>query len=121
MRKALLPACLSFAGVHDRVCVVNNAGVVLLDSHVAQRERVTDFRTRFSGVRPSDLVGAPPLEQVAAQVAAMFKGRTIVGHAITNDLTVRYIPSLQHHTVGSAWLRCCGAGVGGPAIRGFVG
>ena len=69
--------------------MVNNAGVVLMDSHVAQRERVTDYRTRFSGVRPSDLVGAPPLEQVAAQVAAMFKGRTIVGHALTNDLTVR--------------------------------
>ena len=68
--------------------MVNNAGAVLLDSHVAQRERVTDFRTRFSGVRPSDLVGAPPLEEVAGKVAAMVKGRIVVGHAITNDLTV---------------------------------
>jgi RNA exonuclease 4 len=69
--------------------VINNAGNVLLDKHVAQKERVTDYRTRFSGIRPSDLVGAPSLEEVQAEVAAMFKGRVIVGHAITNDLTVR--------------------------------
>jgi hypothetical protein len=75
--------------LHGRVCLVNNAGAVLLDTHVAQRERVTDFRTRFSGVRPADLAGAPPLARVAAQVAAMVKARIIVGHAITNDLTVR--------------------------------
>lgn len=79
-----------FTDAHNtcRVCVVNNVGAVLLDSHVAQRERVTDFRTRFSGVRPSDLAGAPSLEEVAGKVAAMVKGRVIVGHAITNDLTV---------------------------------
>ena len=68
--------------------MVNNAGNVLLDKHVAQKERVTDYRTRFSGIRPSDLVGASSLEEVQAEVAAMFKGRIVVGHAITNDLTV---------------------------------
>ena len=71
-----------------RVCVVNQAGNVLLDEYVAQKERVTDYRTRFSGIRPSNLVGAPSLEEVQAKVAAMFKGRVIVGHSITNDLTV---------------------------------
>ncbi|EIE23882.1 Exonuclease, partial [Coccomyxa subellipsoidea C-169] len=70
-----------------RVCVVNSAGNVLLDEHVAQRERVVDYRTRFSGIRPSDLVGAPSLEEVQRKVADMFKGRVVVGHAITNDLT----------------------------------
>ncbi len=71
-----------------RVCVVNSAGNVLLDEHVAQKERVTDYRTRFSGIRPRDLVGAPSLEEVQQRVADMFKGRIVVGHAITNDLTV---------------------------------
>ena len=71
-----------------RVCVVNQAGNVLLDEHVAQKERVTDYRTRFSGIRPSDLADAPSLEEVQARVAAMFKGRIVVGHSITNDLTV---------------------------------
>ena len=67
---------------------MNQAGNVLLDEYVAQKERVTDYRTRFSGIRPSNLVGAPSLEEVQAKVAAMFKGRIVVGHSITNDLTV---------------------------------
>lgn len=68
--------------------MVNQAGNVLLDEYVAQKERVTDYRTRFSGIRPSNLVGAPSLEEVQAKVAAFFKGRIVVGHSITNDLTV---------------------------------
>ena len=73
-----------------RVCVVNQAGNVLLDEYVKQKERVTDYRTRFSGIRPADLVGAPSLEAVQAKVAGMFKGRIVVGHSITNDLTVSF-------------------------------
>ncbi len=46
-----------------RVCIVNSAGAVLLDRPVAQAERVTDYRTRFSGIRPRDLAGAPPLSE----------------------------------------------------------
>jgi RNA exonuclease 4 len=84
------------------VCVVNSAGNVLLDEHVAQRERVTDYRTRFSGIRPSDLVGAPSLEDVQRRVAHMFKGRIVVGHAITNDLTVS---SCESASIASAKIR----------------
>ncbi len=42
---------------------MNSAGTVLLDRPVAQAERVTDYRTRFSGIRPRDLAGAPPLSE----------------------------------------------------------
>ena len=45
---------------------MNSAGAVLLDRMVAQVERVTDFRTRFSGIRPRDLADAAPLLQVHA-------------------------------------------------------
>lgn len=38
-----------------RVSIVNYYGVVLLDEFVRQRERVTDWRTAFSGIRPSDM------------------------------------------------------------------
>ena len=73
---------------------MNSAGNVLLDEYVAQKERVTDYRTRFSGIRPSDLVGAPSLEEVQQRVADMFKGRIVVGHAITNDLTVSSVSTI---------------------------
>lgn len=69
-----------------RVCIVNEAGAVLLDTHVAPRERVTDYRTRVSGVSPADLRGAPDLDTVRARVERLIAGRLLVGHAITHDL-----------------------------------
>lgn len=69
--------------------MVNSAGNVLLDSFVRPNERVTDFRTRVSGVRPADLRGTPPFDQVQRQVSDLLKGRIVVGHAIENDLEVR--------------------------------
>ena len=71
-----------------RVCIVNNLGTVLLDKHVRPSERVTDFRTKYSGIRPGDLKDAESLEDVAAEVAKLVDGRILVGHAITNDLQV---------------------------------
>ncbi|KAK9832227.1 hypothetical protein WJX74_003703 [Apatococcus lobatus] len=71
-----------------RVCIVNNLGTVLLDKHVQPSERVTDFRTKYSGIRPADLKDAESLEDVAAEVAKLVEGRILVGHAITNDLQV---------------------------------
>jgi RNA exonuclease 4 len=70
-----------------RVCIVNDAGSVLLDTMVAQRERVTDWRTRVSGITRGCLVGAPPPDVVRARVASLVQGRILVGHAITHDLT----------------------------------
>lgn len=39
-----------------RVSLVNYHGAVQMDVFVRQRERVIDYRTQFSGVRPSDMV-----------------------------------------------------------------
>ena len=39
-----------------RVSLVNYYGFVLLDAIVRPRERVVDYRTEFSGIRPSDMV-----------------------------------------------------------------
>lgn len=39
-----------------RVSLVNFHGAIQLDVFVRQRERVVDYRTEFSGVRPQDMV-----------------------------------------------------------------
>ena len=39
-----------------RVSIVNYHGVILLDEVVKQRERVVDYRTEWSGIRPGDMV-----------------------------------------------------------------
>lgn len=39
-----------------RVSVINYFGAVLLDEFVQQKERVTDWRTQWSGVRAKDMI-----------------------------------------------------------------
>ena len=70
---------------------MNDQGNVLMDKHVKQKERVTDYRTRWSGIRPEDVAGskAEPFAIVQKEAADFFKGRLVVGHAIQNDLKVR--------------------------------
>lgn len=78
-----------------RVSLVNYHGETVLDVFVKQKERVTDYRTHVSGVRPADLVGPDvlSLENVQQRVADAIKGRILVGHAVFNDLKVRIFGS----------------------------
>ena len=76
-----------------QVVVVDFAGRVLYSEYVlpADGAPVTDFRTKVSGVRPEHLrAGGPhaPVTFAAAQaaVAALLRGRTLVGHGLRNDL-----------------------------------
>jgi RNA exonuclease 4 len=71
-----------------RVAVVDEHGACLLDSYVRPTERVTDYRTRWSGIRARDLVGAPNFENVRQRVVQLIRGKILVGHAIHNDLNV---------------------------------
>lgn len=75
-----------------RVSVVNYAGDVLYDSFVKVHERVSDYRTQWSGIRPEDVSpdsdkAVEPFEAQHA-VGEIFKGRIVVGHAIKNDMRV---------------------------------
>ncbi|KAA0199884.1 Exonuclease, partial [Fasciolopsis buskii] len=77
-----------------RVSIVNQFGHVLLDTLVRPEERVVDYRTRFSGIRPEDLrPGGParPFRAVHKEVAKLCQGRVLVGHSIGNDLKVLMI------------------------------
>merc|ERR1712126_513872 len=56
-----------------RVSIVNHFGNVLYDKFVAPREKVTDYRTSVSGVRPEDLVNAPEFKLVQAEVAELIR------------------------------------------------
>jgi len=38
-----------------RVSMVNFYGAVIMDEFVRQKERVVDYRTQWSGIRPSDM------------------------------------------------------------------
>lgn len=69
-----------------RVTLVNWHGFVVYDKFVRPQEKVTDYRTWVSGVRPADLRKAPTFAVVQQEVADLIKDRVLVGHAIENDL-----------------------------------
>lgn len=73
-----------------RVSLVNWHGQVVLDTFVRPVERVTDFRTAVSGVRPGDLRDAPGLAQVQRQVSDLLDSNQIIliGHSLSNDFAV---------------------------------
>lgn len=83
-----------------RVSIVNYFGQVLLDAYVRPTERVTDWRTKYSGIRPADVLnseGTPvtnvtdvalSFEDVQKKVKEIISGRILVGHAVQGDLAV---------------------------------
>ena len=106
-----------------RVSVVDWDGKVLLDTFVRVPERVTDFRTRVSGVRPRDIAvtnaSAMGHDEVRAAVGELLSGKVLVGHALRNDLsalmishprgdvrdTARYAPFMRPSGSGGGKLR----------------
>mmetsp|Transcript_14004 Transcript_14004/g.29933 ORF Transcript_14004/g.29933 Transcript_14004/m.29933 type:complete len:319 (-) Transcript_14004:2041-2997(-) len=71
-----------------RVSIVNAQGNVIYDTHVAVKEKVTDFRTHVSGIHWYDIKDAPPFDEVQRKVAAILKGRILVGHTLKSDFSV---------------------------------
>ena len=79
-----------------RVSIVNYFGHCVYDKYVKPMEDITDFRTHVSGIRPSNLVDAEHFRVVQKQVGDILKDRTLVGHALQNDLKVLYIGHPKH-------------------------
>lgn len=71
-----------------RVSLVNSLGECVYDKYVKPTDPVTDYRTQFSGIRPSDLENATDFHTVQSEVATMIKDRILVGHSLKNDLDV---------------------------------
>ncbi|ERE71379.1 RNA exonuclease 4 isoform X1 [Cricetulus griseus] len=74
-----------------RVSIVNQYGKCVYDKYVKPTEPVTDYRTAVSGIRPENLKQGEEFEVVKKEVAEMLKGRTLVGHALHNDLKVLFL------------------------------
>ena len=73
-----------------RCCLVNFDGEVIYDEFVRPPGFVTDFRTKWSGVRKKDLRQGTAISLLECQtaVANILKDKVLVGHALRNDLDV---------------------------------
>ncbi|CAH1264474.1 REXO4 [Branchiostoma lanceolatum] len=69
-----------------RVSIVNQFGKCVYDKFVKPKEKVTDYRTFVSGIRPHNLKNGESFQSVQQEVADILKGRILVGHALQNDM-----------------------------------
>ncbi|KAJ1482436.1 ribonuclease H-like domain-containing protein [Baffinella frigidus] len=70
-----------------RVSIVDVHGDAIMDTYVASREKVTDYRTFVSGIRVQNLKGAPQFARVQVAVSKITENKIVVGHALKNDLS----------------------------------
>uniref|UniRef100_A0AAV2LFH7 RNA exonuclease 4 n=1 Tax=Knipowitschia caucasica TaxID=637954 RepID=A0AAV2LFH7_KNICA len=71
-----------------RVSLVNQFGKCIYDKYVKPTEKVTDYRTHVSGIRPKDIRDGEHIDTVRKEVGEILRGRVVVGHAIHNDLKI---------------------------------
>ncbi|TRY90416.1 hypothetical protein DNTS_018913 [Danionella cerebrum] len=71
-----------------RCSVVSYDGDVIYDKFIKPCNPVTDFRTRWSGIKYKDLVNATPFNVARKEILKILAGKVVVGHAIRNDFKV---------------------------------
>lgn len=71
-----------------RISLVNFHGQVILDKYVRPAERIVDYRTEYSGIRPHHMKDAVSLYDVQEEVCRVLAGKILVGHSLVNDFRV---------------------------------
>ncbi|CAL8084886.1 unnamed protein product [Orchesella dallaii] len=85
-----------------RVSIVNEYGYCLYDKFVKPKLKVTDFRTKYSGIREADLRNATPFELVGKEVARLLKSHILIGHSLEYDLAVLFLTHPKARTRDTA-------------------
>lgn len=71
-----------------RCSIVSYDGDVVYDKFIRPSVPVTDYRTRWSGIRHKDLVKATPYTEARKEILRLLAGKVVIGHAIHNDFKV---------------------------------
>ncbi|XP_016330645.1 apoptosis-enhancing nuclease-like [Sinocyclocheilus anshuiensis] len=79
-----------------RCSIVNYYGSVVYDKYILPRHPVTDYRTRWSGIRKHHLQQAVAFEDAQNEIVDILTGKIIVGHALFNDFLVLDISVPPH-------------------------
>ncbi|XP_034466275.1 interferon-stimulated 20 kDa exonuclease-like 2 [Hippoglossus hippoglossus] len=71
-----------------RCSIVSYDGDVIYDKFINPSMPVTDYRTRWSGIRHRDLIKATPYSEARKEILRLLMGKVVIGHAIHNDFKV---------------------------------
>lgn len=82
-----------------RCSIVDWHGAVLYDRFVTPNEKVTDYRTFVSGIKPHHIArrnGAVNFQTAQKEIYAILKDKVVVGHALRNDFEVLLLSHPRH-------------------------
>lgn len=68
-----------------RCSILDYHGNVVYDKYVKPCQPVTDYRTRWSGIRRHHLHNAMPFAQAREEILSILEGKVVVGHSVYND------------------------------------
>ena len=88
-----------------RASLVNWNGKIIYDKFVRPKGKITDYRTRVSGVRKRDMDTAVNFDRAQREVKALLEGKILVGHALKNDIEALKIKHPSHMIRDSALYR----------------
>ncbi|XP_054632733.1 apoptosis-enhancing nuclease-like [Dunckerocampus dactyliophorus] len=71
-----------------RCSILDYHGDVLYDKYVQPCHPVTDYRTRWSGIRRHHLRDATPFAQAIEEILSILEDKVVVGHSVYNDFDV---------------------------------
>lgn len=71
-----------------RCSIIDYQGGVLYDKYVRPCQPVTDYRTRWSGIRRHHLRDAIPFALAREEILGILEGKVVVGHSVYNDFEV---------------------------------
>ena len=71
-----------------RCSIVDYFGKILYDRFVKPHRKVTDYRTRWSGIVPENLENAVPFEVARSQIVKILRNKIVVGHALHFDMKI---------------------------------
>lgn len=68
-----------------RCSVVGYEGDVVYDKYIVPPNPITDYRTRWSGIRRQHMFNATPFKVAQREILKVLGGKIVIGHAVHND------------------------------------
>ncbi|XP_043541586.1 interferon-stimulated 20 kDa exonuclease-like 2 [Chiloscyllium plagiosum] len=68
-----------------RCSLVGYDGELIYDKYVLPTNPITDFRTRWSGIRWHHMRNATPFKLAQREILKLMNGKIVIGHAVHND------------------------------------
>ncbi|XP_048683897.2 interferon-stimulated 20 kDa exonuclease-like 2 isoform X2 [Caretta caretta] len=68
-----------------RCSIVSYHGDVVYDKYIRPVDPITDYRTRWSGIKKHHMKNATPFKTAQKEILKLLAGKIVVGHAIHND------------------------------------